>query len=403
MINIENKQINKGLCPICGAITETPIKLSNHIKKTNDDKHILLFYIRETEKVKSSELINRFCKYENIFSLLDNGETLDNCKKLIYLSYENEIAKKIIEKENLKKIKKQEQKKKIEELGGDDTPSSLLKFFYNLIDGRCFSFQIEIKMTKDLLLKGLTPEEIKKIFKYMANMGHTNIRNVNYIINDALKFYECAKMVNQENTIPYLINHFYTSYNLKLNKKTFLKEIKMLESSQSMNNLSYKQVESVINYMISKKCKILYYFDSMLRDYGNDNNCEDPCKIYSEDREINEVVDEIVNGKMKLKDATKRLYKGCYNKLVNIYMSGEFDIRYNYFEWAYKMQLNLSYKMYKYGLDNSLNRRSRFNEMLIKYNNDEDVKNKVLSLISEFNKWLQKQEHEVTLAVAEEV
>lgn len=400
----------KIICPICGLECKSDITLKNHVLKMQDDQHIKLAYIYQTLKFKCKEIIPYYQQYNSIF---------DHDKEYIVNTIQNDVQRKKEEEENKKRAayeaKKLEQSKiemerlrLKEELNAlthkrdvqffqsmpvSDRPKALVNFFYSLINGQCMNYVIEIKLIKDLYLKShLDTEQIKMVLKYMANMGYSNIRKINYVLNDALLFYEKAKQLDVPNTIPYLVKYYYHSLKMTMNKKLFVKEVLRLESAMRANNLSIEQIKNVLDGMIRRNIRVLMWFDNYVAEYANTQQNINPCITYSNEREINEVINELKEGKMKLVHVNKQIYDSVYKRVVKMYHDGTFSSRYNYLEWAFRVGLELNYDMYTYGKRHNNERSSLFSVAMVQYANNPDVLNKVIAVKQKYDEWLSQKQ-----------
>ena len=133
-----------------------------------------------------------------------------------------------------------------------------------------------------------------------------------------------------ENTIPYLIKYYYKSLHMKMNVKTFMKELNKIKSSMLANNLTMQQVKNVLDGMISQNKRVLSWFDSYVSQYADKNVKENPIHVCTENREVDMNVHEILRGKMTLDKVSDRIKNQCIDKLKNVFMQGSFDNRYNY-------------------------------------------------------------------------
>jgi hypothetical protein len=404
-------QVNDSKCPCCNKEFKSSIAMKNHIVKMEDEQHQLLSSVYNEAHLKCKDIVSVYMKYKQYFEgedvdkkiLIMNKINEDETKKKeeLFNKKQEEKAKRKLEKlkqdaerlaqlEEMRKLKKNQESRLFKDLPEKDRPKALVNEFYQTIHSQCFNYTIEIKLIKSLFTKNnFTVEQVRNVLKYMANMGYSNLRSVNYVLNDASIFYENVRKINQNGTIPFLIKYYYKSLKMKMNKKYFIKEVKALESSQRANNLTFEEMKNVIDGMIKEKIKVLLWFDgnvSKYRDYKNNIN---PCRGYTDEREINEVVEQVKHGKMRLRDISKRIYEPCLKKIKESYFSGDFDNRYTHFEWAFKIGLNLDSEMYRIGQESK--RNSRFEEILSKYSDNDSVIEKINRSKKCFDEWLTNQ------------
>lgn len=406
-------QINDSMCPCCKKKFKSPIAMKNHIIKTEDEAHALLASVYNEAHLKCKEIVDTYIKYQQYF------ERDDTNKKEIILNKIEEDKKEQKEKEFNKKqeekaqrkleqlrkegerlsqleemhnLKKKQESRMFKDLPEKDRPNALINEFYQMIHGQCFNYAIEVKLVKSLFTKNnFTVMQVRNVLKYMANMGYANLRSLNYVLNDACIFYENVKKIHQEGTIPFLIQYYYKSLKMKMNKKYFIKEIKALESSQRANDLTFEEMKNVIDGMIKEKIKVLLWFDGNVAKYRNYKKTLNPCRAYTDEREINEVVEQVKYGKMRLRDISKRIYEPCLKKLKEAYMSGDFDTKYTHFEWAFKIGLTLDSEMYAVGKQNQHNRKSRFEALFNQYADNASNIEKINRSKKCFDEWLTKQ------------
>lgn len=412
-----NEKNDDSKCPCCGLEFKSAISMKNHIVKINDCKHKLLAFIYNELKIKCKDITVYYNGYKDYFDRVSDDtlskmqiDLVEHIKQIEYaqkekikeekdkLKKENELKKITEEAQRLKEIEEQRtlknhiEKHFFDNLPVEDRPKALVTEFYNMINSQCFNYMLEIQLIRGLYLKNkFDTVTIRKILKYMANMGYSNLRSINYILNDVFMFYDNVSKIKQAGTIPYLIKYFYDSMKMKMNKKYFIKEVKAIESSMRANDLTIEQVKNIIDGMIKEKIKVLLWFDSKVSQYRDIKQQLNPCRGYSDEREIEEAIEEIKNGRMKLSDVSKRIYNQCMARLRQVYMEGSFDSKYTYFEWAFKVGLSLDKEMYALGQSKQKERQSRFETALQKYADNINVKNKIYSSKKHFEEWLIKQ------------
>lgn len=375
-------------CPLCGKPFESDLKLRNHFKKSVDKSHMLMSLVIAENKIRSKDVIDMFHKYVERYINDVNDKDLKELALIINKDIISDIVK-------AKKKKASDKRKKeatvFDELPAKDKPVALLNEFYDKLGIRCFNYAMEVRLIKNLYVQQkLSADDIRKILMYMIQIGHTSLRSINYVLNDAFSFYDNLQEVDKYGTVAYAVKTFYSLNKMKMNKKTFMKEINVIKSSMIANNLSFKEVINVIKGMNREKITVLLWFDSYVSRFRN-NLSLNPCKEYSLERELKEIINEIMNGKMKYINVPKKLKKPCFKILKGKYLSGDFDKRYNYFEWAFKILLTITPEMYKLGIEKNCTRVSRFDEALKYYANNDEMTRKVLTAREKFYMWIETQ------------
>jgi hypothetical protein len=297
--------------------------------------------------------------------------------------------KRLAELQEERDIRKRLEKDKMESLNVDDRPKALVEEYHNLVQTKCYNFMIEIQIAKGLYTKyNLQPDVAHKVIKYMAKMGYKLV-NLNYKIDEAMEFVEICKQRNEPDTIPYLIGYFYNKIGLKPSFKSFMKEYNCIKSSMLANNLTIEQVKNVLNGMIKEKVQVLLWFDSKVAKYANQiQKNDDPVHNYSEEREINENIQEIVNGKLTVDKVNTEIRPKCIAILKQKFMNGDFNENYNYFEWAFKIKLPMDDEMIAYGEVYNNHRNSRFNKLGKQIVGDEAKANKYREVMNKYHNWL---------------
>lgn len=403
-------------CDFCGKEFKSAVSLKNHILKTDDSQHQLLAFIYNELKFKCKELNSYVEKYRDFFDTVtkeslpvSERELLNKIKEDIQAEQKRKEEKKqqlklqrhlsdlkrLQELEEERSIRKRLEKDMFDSLPEADKPVNIVNEFYNMIHDKCYNYTIEVKLIKALYTqKKFDAETIHFIVKYMAKTGCSNLRSINYKINDALNFRESMKLIKTENTIPYLIKYYYKSLHMKMNVKTFMKELNKIKSSMLANNLTMQQVKNVLDGMISQNKRVLSWFDSYVSQYADKNVKENPIHVCTENREVDMNVHEILRGKMTLDKVSDRIKNQCIDKLKNVFMQGSFDNRYNYFEWAYKINLPLTKDMVTFANQHNNERNNRFQKWYesICLKHDDGLMVKYNNTMKNYNLWLEKQQ-----------
>lgn len=407
-------QDNDSTCRLCGQEFKSAIVMKNHIVKSTDCKHQLLAYIYEQLHIKCKDLNSYVEKYQSYFdnateefSDVSKGNLLEKIRTDVRkekeerdyakrqaieqrkLARHEADLKRLAELQEERDIRKRLEKDKMESLNVNDRPKALVEEYHNLVQTKCYNFMIEIQIVKGLYTKyNLQPDVAHKVIKYMAKMGYKLV-NLNYKIDEAMEFVEICKQRNEPDTIPYLIGYFYNKIGLKPSFKSFMKEYNCIKSSMLANNLTIEQVKNVLNGMIKEKVQVLLWFDSKVAKYANQaKKNDDPVHNYSEEREINENIQEIVNGKLTVDKVNTEIRPKCIAILKQKFMNGDFNENYNYFEWAFKINLPMDDEMIAYGEVYNNRRNSRFNKLGKQIIGDEAKANKYREVMNKYHNWL---------------
>ena len=378
--------LNDSVCRLCNQEFKSAIALKNHVVKSDDAKHKLLAFAYSNLHLKCKELSSFVEQYKTWFDKVTDDNLMQLQEKLV-----NSIKEKIQEEKTEREIKKRQEKEQLrlqrhyedmrrlaeleekhsieqrlmedffKDLDKQYRPKALLNSFYRMINSKCISYAVELTLLKQLYTKyKLEPKQAEFIIKYMAKMGYSNLRSVNYVIQEALECSKYMKQLKEENTIPFLVKYYYTQMGMKLNFKLFLKESRKIHSSMIANDLTIQQVKNVIDGMIQKKVDVLLWFDSYVSRFANKK--DDPIHNYTKDRAIKENINEIIQGRITLDDVSDDIRDHCFVVLRNKYMNGDFDKSYNYFEWSFKTKLPLDEEMYLYGKEHNSERKNRFED-----------------------------------------
>lgn len=409
--------MNDSMCRLCGSEFKSAIVMKNHIIKETDCKHQLLAYIYTELHMPCKEINSYVDKYQQFFDETTEASLTADKENLLAkiqadiktAKEEQEFAKRqeaeqrklarheadlrrLAELEEKRKIEKRLEKDQMESMNVEDRPKALVEEYHNMAQTKCYSYVVEIQIVKGLYTKyKLEPEVAHEVIKYMAKMGY-KLTNLNYKIDEAMEFVEAHKQMKEPNTIPYLIRYYYKQMGMKPNFKTFMSEHNRIKSSMLANNLTIEQVKNVIDGMIREKVNILAWFDSKVSRYANVQKKEDPIHNYSDEREIKENIQQILNGKLTVDKVNVNIRTKCVEILRQKYMHGDFDEKYNYFEWAFKIQLPLDKEMFTFGEQHKNERKNRFEQWhkQVMEANDEIYIRCYNSTMEKYNTWLSK-------------
>ena len=171
-----------------------------------------------------------------------------------------------------------------------------------------------------------------------------------------------------------------------------MKEVNIIKSSMLANHLSIEQVKNVIDGMIKNKVTVLLWFDNYVSRFSNIEQTVDPIHTCTNTREIKMNVKEVVNGNMTVDKISKRIKKDCIKKIYEIFKEGKFNDKYNYLEWAYKINLPLNKEMVDYANEHNKERCSRFDiwGQKVASSNSDVLKKKYENVINLYKDWLSK-------------
>ena len=412
------------VCPLCEQEFEIPIKLGNHLK-SGDNKHQFLRELIRLDKKSNKDFQEVYDNHKEIIdktidvalSISDYKGYLEKqkkeekekkqqekleeaalkqaeknekieAKKLAKLEKQKAEAEKYKQILEAKQFKKKYEKKYVKELDTEFKPLNLVKYFYELAGVEEYNSIIATSSIKSLYFKHqLEPEFVKKLLRYTAETGHSKISDAKFLIEEAERFYQYAKEINEKNSIPSLIKKFYDAKHTKIDKKMFVKLVDRIKSLMKENNLTFENADSIINYMIENHVNSLFWFN----DYVDKiNNVSDPCVNYDIDREIDDNVEEVMHGHMKFTEISQRIANQCFKKLKSIILSGNFDENYNYSEWLYKIRMYPDKEMIEF-IKNHAGRNSKFKSLFEKYKNDSVTYEKVMNEYNKFKKWMKKE------------
>lgn len=410
------------ICPLCGEEFKTPIRLGNHLK-AGDDKHKFLRelitldkkktkdfqYIYNTHKERieqMTDLQQAIADYNDILAakkeeaerkkqelkdaqrIAKEREKLDKieAKKLAKLEKKKEEAERYREAIMAKEYKTKHERNFINKLDSDYKPMNLAKYFYDLIDQPEYNPFVALGVIKSLYFKyQLTPEQVKGLLRYTAETGHYQIADAKFLIDEAERFYQYGSQLDEEGTVPHLVKKFFLLRNMKIDKKTFVRNVDRIRTLMKDNNLTYEQGEEIIEYMAAANTNSLFWFNEYINSVVKQEEKEKTNE--PKEYEIRKIVDDVMTGKMKYSDISITASYPCFQHLKAIVMRGEFDKSYNYTEWLYKIKMIPDKELIEF-IRNHRDRNSRFKMLLEQYQNNSEIFPKIREEFDEYKSWV---------------
>lgn len=312
------KQKNKGVekmentnlsCPICGKKLIEEKSLNLHIARSKDEKHKLLNKLRK-ENLKSN--INDI--YEN------NIESFNQIKVVEPEVKENKI-----------------------------NTTELVRYFYTIVGDSCKNWAKECTQVKNLIKSGCTVEDVKLTMDYLAKQGNFDLRFLNRSVTDAKLFYSYINDLNKNGTEAYLVNYFYSKLNVKVNEQTLINDVRKIKQTINSGS-SYEETKRILDYMVSAKCTNINFIGNMKTqallkmsnvNYGNNNPC------FNDRTEYDIIRESLINGNYNIKKEIDQNKSSKLKEIAkDIFEKQEYSKKYNPFEWAYKIGLELDKDMY---------------------------------------------------------
>ena len=406
------------ICPLCQQEFETPIKLGNHLKN-GDVHHQFLKELIKLDKKKNIDIDSVYEEHKDIvINCVDVQASVEAYKNILKIKREEAKRRKEEEKiqekkeeqeEKIRKVeakkleklqkkkeeaeqyrqmlldrqfKKQYEKRFVKELETEYKPMNLVKYFYDLVNIREYNGIMASATIKSLYFTyNLEPEQVKRLLRYMAETGHSKISDAKFVIEEAERFYQYAKEVKTEKTIPHLVKIFYNLKNAKIDKKMFVKNVDRLKVLIKDNNLTYEEAEEIVTYMAKANATSLFWFGDYIASVVGQNKIQR--QVTKE--EIEKDVKDVMNGNKKYTDLTVKTSFYCYKKIKENIMTGKFDSDYNYSEFLYKIQMIPDKELIDF-ISNHNDRKSRF-ETLYKINHDEETLAKINNEYQMYKKW----------------
>ncbi len=405
------------ICPLCQSEFETPIKLGNHFK-SGDIHHKFLRELIKLDKKSNKDFQEVFENHKDlILNVNDLNESIEEYKNVLQqkkndiqkqkeeeklkkeqLKIEKIEAKKLAKLEKQKReaerykqmieasqFKKKHEKKFVKDLDPQYKPMNLAKYFYDLVDVKEFNGILATSSIKSLYFKyQLEPEQVKKLLKYAAETGHSQISEAKFLIEEADRFYQYANQIRTKKTVPYLIKMFYDLKHSKIDKKTFVRNVDRVKSLMKDNEITFDEAENIISYMAKANVNSLFWFNDYISvarpetDVVND--------VQFDDNEIGKIVNEVMSGDKKYTDISIKISFACFKKIKEKIMSNDFDKNYNYSEFLYKIQMVPDKELIKFISEHN-DRQSRFQTLFDVHKNDDEILEKIKNEYEIYKKW----------------
>lgn len=321
------------ICPVCNKKIDNIKKLNSHIKRCKDELHTMLYELQNKNESYTFESIL------NIYN--DNKHKFDTI---------------INNKENDKKA-------------FNNKALELVKYYYSLTNTRCPNWPKEINMIKSQMKNGLSIDEIIEVMKYMSRRSYQDLRFFSNSINDALTIKQCKLDVKVPGTNAYFVRLYFLKTGQLLNDRLMLQGIKKINELRA-NNYTTEQIETIVNYMIDKKCPNFNFIVNIANEaLQNHNYKNEMAKAYTINELVNVVLtDTIEYGIIMLKDSDYDMAKKeilirlkndlcagkvdlkkvnkIYNKFANelareIYKRKLYDNKFTAQQWALSVNFNL--------------------------------------------------------------
>lgn len=332
-------EIQELTCPICNKTYLESKSLNLHIGKCKDEKHVLLKNLRkQNPNVSLSDL------------LINHKEEFDNIN--------------IVEEEIKGELEKESKKQK-----NNINTRELVKYFYSNVGGSCQNWPKECSQIKNLLKSGKSIEDIKMTMDFLAKQGNLDLRFLNRSILDAKLFYSYLEDMNVEGTDAYLVKYFYDKIKLKINEQTLINDVRKIKQTLNTGS-SYEEVKLILDYMVNVNCVNINFIGNMknqaLLKTPSLSIKNNPC--FYDRSEFDLIKEKLINGNYNINKETNPSKKDkIINIANNILKNNEYYDKYNAFEWAFKIGLELNEETYllakskvksDYYVDEFLNKKS---------------------------------------------
>ena len=365
------------LCPICQRTFLDQRSLGVHISKSKDMKHKLLNNLKKQTNTPGKDLVKLYKEYESDFKDLDST----NSKNSIAFNDQDDSFN-IIVKDTKAKPEKQKKEK--------TNSLEFVKYFYNKVNGKCTNYSKECTQVKNALKKGYTADQIKITMDYLARKGNIDLRFFNRSIEEALMEHKCLNEINIEGTEAYLVKMYYNGLGLPLNMQTFTRDVQRIRETIN-TGLSYEQTKIVIQYMVDIKCPTLNFIGSKsteaLTKHSKVNaGRNNPC--FYDREEMQSIKNQLMEGKLTLRKVSSIHRNKATEIAKEIFRNGEFALKYNHYEWAWKIGLELDEEMYVIALNNAHTRESLLDKFLKNPALDSAKRQAIMELKNKFNIWL---------------
>ena len=438
---VANTMINKILCPLCNKDFYENRSLSVHISKTKDPKHILLNHLKmqrptmdfisiynefkeefdrlgdidmghEKNKVKSQPKTYDYlkipcdckmtCKECHKNWKLDFYNDCNHERKAAFIKECNIEDKKLIKvasKNNTIELSKEDfdiiKPTKAQKVSTGTNAPDLVKYFYSQINGTSPNFGKECGQVKNLLKK-YSADEIRTTMDYLKQRANTDLRFLNNSVPDALLIQKYLQDVDTDGTEAYLVKMFYEGFGQPINISSLVSDIRKVKEVINSGR-TYEQVKQGVQYMIDIKCAIFNYLahkvTEALMKGGNvvtmqKNIQNNPSYFNRDNTEI--IKSQLLKGNLIIKKLDDNLRNEAVQIAHELFAKGEFESKFNHFEWAWRIGLDLDYEMYqiaKHTEYKTLYMDSALNDPRL----PEEKRQKVINAKDSFQRWLQNQ------------
>lgn len=275
-----------------------------------------------------------------------------------------------------------------------DSAPALVAYFYDQIGINSPNFPREAKQIYNLLKKE-TPNTIRYTLDYMILKGEMNLKFLTNSVQEAKLDVQYKEQLNEKGTAAYLVNKFYTGKNQEINPKTFITDVKRVESNMKL--FSYGKVEKAINILINNEKSVLNFLDNTMSNIDNIKSKskpkpsikDNPCFI---DQSILDIYrDELKGGRTNFKIIQEKFNEAKQKQLLNvarvILKDKTFDDKYSAAEWCWKTRFPMDKTAYKLIKNDT---QPKYLDMLMMLSDDE----KVEKFKKAYLKWLERQENE---------
>ncbi len=412
-------ELNKVTCPLCKTPCGSAQRLMVHVHNMDDDAHRLLLKIKEISEAKQTEVVDLPTTFVDAFTVLaadgfdaavakaeavhhevmtsianaaaGKRRATELAKHAVTTSVRYQrIAREAEEYERLiseRELVKREESRRFAHMPKNDKPGALVDYFYGLTGTKPFIVR-DVPLVKSLYTKyRLTADQIRGVLRYMYLIGERSMAHVTKLVDDALAFVDKSAEMDTQGTPASLVKLFYTLRNAKPLARLFVREERMIATALRDGRVDYQQAEQLVRQLASQPGCPLLYFESRAAA-GVKLRKENPCVVYTVDREVSENTRNVIAGRLKLSDVSAAIRDKVTAEVDKVYTSGEFDKRYSHTEWAFKTGLPLTPA--RLDIANRAKRDSWFANALAKCK-DAAKLTKIKSLQAEYKTWLQQQ------------
>ncbi len=414
-------ELNKVTCPLCKTPCGTAQKLLMHVRGVDDDAHRLLLKIKEISEAKQTELVDLPTTFVDAFTVLaaegfdaavtkaeavhhevmtaianaaaGKRRATELAKHAVTTSVRYQrIAREAEEYERLiseRELVKREESRRFAHMPKNDKPGALVDYFYNLTGGKPFIVR-DVPLVKSLYTKyRLTADQIRGVLKYMYLIGERSLAHVTKLVDDGLAFTDRIAEMDTQGTPASLVKLFYTLRNAKPMARFFVREERMIATALRDGRVDFAQAEQLVRQLASQPgCPLLYFESRAAAGVKTTPQANNPCVVYTVDREVSENARNVIAGRLKLSDVSAGIRDRVTAEVDKVYIAGEFDKRYAHTEWAFKIGLPLTPA--RLDVAKQAKRDSWFTNALAKCT-DAAKLTKIKALQAEYTAWLQQQ------------